>query len=92
MKSRLLKKLRKKHKVVWRTVHVFKTLWSVTPLDRHRAGDPESAEFTTYSKKTAVEKQRQLILHAVKLRRKRTDKWATLCKQSRPDNWRKKSG
>ena len=62
MKVKLLKKLRKKHQIRCCTVDVIKTLYSVTPLNHYKGGDPGDATWCSYGYDRAVEKQRELIL------------------------------
>tara|TARA_R100000656_G_scaffold69140_1_gene52099 strand:- start:1519 stop:1740 length:222 start_codon:yes stop_codon:yes gene_type:complete len=71
MKVKILKKLRRKHQIRFETVHIIKTMYSVTPL--HLGRDPFDVEFATYSLDHARAKQRELILDS--LQKYRNKRW-----------------
>ncbi len=65
MKTKLLKKLRDRHQIVWCAIDIIKVLYSVKPLNRYRTGDPEDAKWCSRSYDNAVKKQRELILQSL---------------------------
>lgn len=68
MKTKLLKKLRKKHEIVQATIRVITKLYSVKPLHKFINGIDENdmVEWCTYKYSIANLKQRELILKSVK--------------------------
>jgi hypothetical protein len=67
MKTKLLKKLRKKWRIVGSPVHVIKYIYSLYPLSRHPVGEPDMAKWTTYSFDNAINKQREMIINNILL-------------------------
>lgn len=67
MKVKLLKKLRDKHCIVFATIRVLTTLYSVKPLHVFQNGIDENdmVKWCTYSFDKAKEKQRELILKSL---------------------------
>lgn len=66
MKTKLLRKLRKEYSICSCTIDVIKTIYSVSPLNRYRNGDPQDAAWCSFSYENAVIKQRELILEHIK--------------------------
>ncbi len=62
MKTKLLRRLRKKWRIVTATIHVIKEVYSLKPLSYHQRGNPHEAEWFCYQYKQAVERQRMEIL------------------------------
>ena len=65
MRTKLLRRLRNKHQIRSQTVHVIKTMYSVTPLHKCVGCNEFEVPFATYSYKEAVKRQRELILDKV---------------------------
>lgn len=68
MKTKLLKKLRKKHEIVQATIRVLTKLYSVKPLHKFigKRDENDMVEWCTYRYSEAVKKQNELILKSLK--------------------------
>jgi len=66
MKTKLLKRLRKKYAIMGQTVHVIKYMYSVKPFHHYPQGEEFNPNWGSYSFDEAKAKQRELILKHVR--------------------------